>query len=468
MRTLYALSALLVLSIFLAGAPLFSGESGYRIKLKVDGIQDSVCYLAYHYGDKQYMADTAAVSPNGTCVFEGDEALPGGIYLIVLPNKKYFEVLISEQHFSIETDADDPVGKMSLKKSHENKLFYDFVKFSKPYNQEREELAEDLKEMESDSIASKPIRERLIEIDKLVMTEKKKIIEENPHSFYANLLKATIVPELPEPDKAKTDSTYRYTYYKNHFLDNLDFSDQRLLRTPVMKSQIDLFLDKYNYPMPDSLKSAVDLVLDKSSVNEDVYKFAAIMMVNKYANSKIMGQDEVYVYLVDQLYGGGKAFWADSAQLKKMNDRSKAIKPTLIGKIAPNIAYRDPDGKDHNLHKIEAKRTILYFWDAKCGHCKKVTPKLVEVYKKYEEKDVAIFTMCTSTDKEKWKEAKEQVGIYWEDIMDPYNRSRFRQNYDITSTPRLFLLDENKKILAKRIGVEQLEEMLEKAFETEN
>ena len=37
----------------------------------------------------------------------------------------------------------------------------------------------------------------------------------------------------------------------------------------------------------------------------------------------------------------------------------------------------------------------------------------------------------------------------------------FRDKYDIYSTPRVFLLDRDKKILAKRLGVEQLGEMLD-------
>ncbi len=442
-----------------------SGESGYRIQLKIDGISDSLCYLAYHYGDKQYMADTAEVSPKGEVVFRGEEPLPGGIYLVVMPNKKYFEILISEQHFSLETKADEPVAHMKFKNSHENDIFYEFIQFSNQFNEDRERHSKSLKALEDDTVATKQIREELQIIETEVLDRKKEIIQKYPDSFYANLLKCTIIPELPNPERMETDSTYKYDYYKAHFLDNIDFTDHRLIRTPVLKSQLDTYLDKYNYPMPDSLRPSIDMILEKASVNDDMFKFAAIHMVNKYANSKIMGQDELYVYLVDEVYGGGKAVWADSAQLKKMSDRSKAIKPTLIGKIAPNIIVKDEEGTTHNLHKIEAKRTILYFWDAKCGHCKKFTPKLVELFRKYEQKDVAMFSMCTSTEKDKWIEARDKVGIYWQDLTDIYNRSRFRQNYDITSTPRLFLLDEDKRIIAKRIGTEQLEKMLQQAFE---
>jgi methyl coenzyme M reductase alpha subunit len=45
--------------------------------------------------------------------------------------------------------------------------------------------------------------------------------------------------------------------------------------------------------------------------------------------------------------------------------------------------------------------------------------------------------------------------------VDPYHRSRYKTVYDIRTTPQIFVLDTDKKILSKRIGAEQLPEVID-------
>src|SRR3954470_18400049 len=79
------------------------GDKGYDIKVRIVGLKDTVAYLGHHFGDKQYVRDTARVDKDGWVEFKGDTALPGGIYLIVMPGKTYFEILVNntEQKFTI-------------------------------------------------------------------------------------------------------------------------------------------------------------------------------------------------------------------------------------------------------------------------------------------------------------------------------------------------------------------------------
>ena len=60
-------------------------------------MQDTTVIMAYYFGGKQYASDTINIV-NGKLTFSGEKAL-GGIYLLVLPDGKYFELIISEQHF---------------------------------------------------------------------------------------------------------------------------------------------------------------------------------------------------------------------------------------------------------------------------------------------------------------------------------------------------------------------------------
>ena len=93
-------------------------------------------------------------------------------------------------------------------------------------------------------------------------------------------------------------------------------------------------------------------------------------------------------------------------------------------------------------------------------------PKYVELSKKYKSQGFKVYSVCTRIEIDKWKEFLKEYGIEdWINVMDPYGRSGFRDNYDIYSTPVSYLLDKDKKILAKRLDPEQIDKMLEKTFQ---
>ncbi len=44
--------------------PSFSANDGYKIKIKFNGLKDTVCFLGNYFGDKQYYKDTASAFEN--------------------------------------------------------------------------------------------------------------------------------------------------------------------------------------------------------------------------------------------------------------------------------------------------------------------------------------------------------------------------------------------------------------------
>ena len=87
---------------------------------------------------------------------------------------------------------------------------------------------------------------------------------------------------------------------------------------------------------------------------------------------------------------------------------------------------------------------------------------LKDVYDKYKEHGVKAYTVCTETERDKWIAFMDNHHFSWIDVADFDFRSPFRELYDISSTPKVFLLDKDKKIIAKQIGDEQLDEVLKR------
>lgn len=437
-------------------------QKGYNIDVTVKNFDGTDALLANYFGDKNYKADSTEVE-NGHFVFSGDEPLKKGMYLVVLPPaNNYFELIIDEdQHFSIATELKEPIDfvrTMKVDGSDDNSIFYNDLVYIGSQRQRMNEVNEKLKGLDKNSAEAKELTEQLNKINTEVMTYRENLMNSNPDMLFAKMLKALKNPVVP-PAPPDADSLFAFNYYRSHFFDEVDFNDQRLLRTTTLHQRADIFLEKLTYKHPDSIAKSIDYIIDQTQ-DTLVFRYFVQTYLNKYAESKIMGMDAVYVHMVEKYYMTGRAYWVDDETLKKMIERALAISPTLIGRKAPNFTMKDHKGNLVTLHNIKAKYTILYFWDYDCGHCKKVTPQLAEAYEKYIDKDVQLITVSINGSIEVWKNKLGEYGIKGIPLADPSRKSGFDAKYDVRSTPRLFVLDEDKIIKAKHITVEQMEDLL--------
>ena len=458
-------------SLIITVLTIFSGltnlqAKGFEIKITVKGLRDSTCQLAYYFGDKQYLKDSAKADAAGRLVFKGDEELPGGIYLAVMPNKRYFELIIDkEQHFSMETDTADFVGAMKVKGSADNELFYTYLRWITAKGKEMELLKKEAEGAKDDKAKTTEIRNKQMELDRIVKAYRLKLIDDHPDRYLAKVLKASSEPEIPEPPviNGKKDSTFAYRYYKAHFFDNIDMKDDRLLRSPVLAGKIKQYIERMTLQVPDSINNSADYVISLTNPDGDIFKYLVYYITNTYEKSQVMGMEAVFVYMAKNYYLSGKAYWIDSTQMEKICDRVHALEPCLIGRRAnPMEGMLKADFHPVSLNKIKNTYTIVYFWDPSCGHCQKVTPKLKEFYDQQAKKlDLEVLGVYIEADTTEWFKYIREKQLNWINAADLLGKSQFRKYYDIYSTPVIYLLDKDKRIIAKRLEVDQLEDFIE-------
>lgn len=436
-------------------------QSGYQIELDVNGFTGSEAYLAYYYGEKQYIKDTVAAA-GGHFVFQGEESLDPGIYLVVFPPKNnYFEIIVDQdQQFTIETDTADFIANARITGSQDNEVFFGDLQFLAAQRSKMTRLQEQLGAAEEGTPAYQQIQSEIARINEEVQAQRLSLAQNHPDLLYSKVIQAMKEPEIPAEIEAEGQEAV-FAYYRNAYLEEVDFQDPRLVRTPVLYNKINTYLERLTYKVPDSVIVAIDNIVDRSRGNDEVFQFLVITLLNKYAESKIMGMDAVYVHMVEKYYMSGDAFWADEETIEKMSERALAISPTIIGKLAPNFRVQDIDGNWQHLHGVPGQYTILYFWDYDCGHCKKVTPQLAELHQDYIEHDVSFFSVSINGDVDVWKEKVEEYGLQNAiNVQDHRRQSGFDGMYDVRSTPRIFILDADKKIIAKQISVDQVAEIL--------
>lgn len=474
---------ILLLSVFTL-APGIS-QKGYEIKVKIRGVKDTTLILGHHVAKSMYPDDTIRVDKNGLGVFKGKKPLPQGMYIIFLPSKTYFDIVVGDnQVFEVENDTTDLFKSVKFKNSEDNKMFYDYQFFLGDKRDEVKALQEAKKNAKTDEEKNK-IADQMKAIDQQVKAFKDKIVTKDPNSFISKFIKGTQDIEVPDPPKDAagniTDSLFQYKYYKAHYFDNFDISDPRMLRTPLYEDKIMVYLEKVIPQYVDSINKETDMLIEKSRTSPELFRYMLVTLFSYYGKSQIMGFDAVAIHLGEK-YFLPEATWADTAYIKKLKKQIEEKTPTLIGKTAPNIelisvplehflhAAEDTAekrnvyvGTPFNLLMLHNDYTILYFWDVDCGHCKKETPVMRDVYKKLKDKNVgliAISLVFSRETKEKWVNFVNENQLYdWTNAFYPYS-IKYKELYDIQSTPQLFILDKNLKIIAKRIGPEQCEEII--------
>lgn len=461
MKALVKVIVLLFLLVLSVGV----WADGYNIKMQIKDVQDTVCYLANYYGDKTYLVDTSVVDTKGKFTFEGDSALPGGIYIVAgQSNNKYFEFIIDrEQKFSIYTEAEDINGKIEFKNSTENDLFYDFIRFNMASRIEIETLRKSKSPgLDSDSITK--IDNRILELNSDLENYQDRIIIENPGGFVSVMLKAMQEPEVvdvPILENGREDSVYQYQYYKQHFWDNYDLSDDRLLRTPLFHKRLERYFSGVLYQHPDTIITEADIYIGKTRDNKEVFKYSVWFLTYKFETSKIMGFDEIFVHMVDKYYLTGEAYWSDSTVVASLSKRADALRSILIGARAPELILIDTSYTWHSLHYSIADYMILLFYEVDCNHCKNEIDTLKAWYDK-NEIGLQVFAVNTDTSLTKWKNYILEKDLTWINVNGTRSITQdYHDLYDIRTTPTLFLLDEKKQIIAKRLKSEQLIPFLE-------
>ncbi|MEO1628465.1 MAG: redoxin domain-containing protein, partial [Bacteroidota bacterium] len=161
----------------------------------------------------------------------------------------------------------------------------------------------------------------------------------------------------------------------------------------------------------------------------------------------------------------GKTPWLSEKRRNQLQKSARIYKKILIGKVAPDITVQKRSGQSISLHDIEAKLTVLFLWRPGCGHCKKASPILKSLYEKYQEQGVELLSLCThlgESVKECWTYVDENELDDWINAVDPRHRSRFIYLYNAQRTPKIYVLDEDKKILIKDISANQLEGLIQR------
>lgn len=441
---------------------------GYEITVDLKGApENKYVRLAHYYGGTQYITVDSALVQQGRMVFKGPQALKGGMYMLVFSSSRFYDFLVSgtEPSFSISADTTDFVRSVQFQKSTENDVLFQYRRFIVDQTQKAQALNKQIGQVQ-DKIQQTQYREQLSQLQTEVKQTTQRFIQQNKGTFAVNIIQANQDPELPmelpKLPSGRVDSSYLIQFYKNHFFDSVDFSDERMVRTPFIQGRVDRYFKDLVYQVSDSIVHDADKVLALAKVNPDVYRYVLYLISNKYENIEVVGLDGVFVHLAENHYLKNGT-WLDDKQRKRFEDRVKVLKPLVTGKVFPDLVLFDAEARPIKVGSHAGDYKFLIFYSPDCSHCKESAPKIVAFNKEFgKNRKVAVYMISTDSDAGKWSNFIKtyQTGSLV-NVWDAKRQVDFINQFDVYATPTTYVLDSQNRIIAKKLAVEDFPRFIE-------
>ncbi len=471
-------SIILILAM-LTGA--VTKAQSFQITLKTPNYKSGLAYLTYHMGKNLNAEDSAVINNKGVAVFTSKRRLPAGIYAIVFPGKnKTFDFFVDkEQVISITADTADLLNKVTVVGSKENNLFFQYQKYiaSKGELLEKERKAYNDSKTKADSALHEA---NYAKYNQELNKYRDNIITTQPNSMMAVLLEAMKDPEVPHKrPTTHEDSLENYYSYKTHYWDGVTFMDERVIRTPFFLPKLERYYRDILVQNPDSIIKESDYQMLLARSCPEMYKFLLNWLTDEYYNPKYMGQDAIFVHLFEKYHSQGLSPWLNDKQHDAISRQAYMVMANQIGAQAANLDMLDTAEKQTTLYDVIADYTFVCFWDPNCGHCKETIPRIDSAYRaSWKQHGVKIYAVLSEDAKKDWKEyIREHHLEDWINVYQPKEvekadvaaqKASFRQLYDVTMTPTLFLLDKEKRIIAKKLSLEQMDDLLKVKWNTKS
>jgi peroxiredoxin len=463
---------LLLFSLSLSAAGRLQAQGGSSkdstyIEAFIEGLPSGTARLVGTYGDQNYIADTTVIDAQGHFVLRRENALPAGFYYFLLPGQKSFSILVDrdDQRMTLRAKADDIAGTMQVSGSINTQLFYRNARYQNAQEPELKQIAQTLRESPPNSPEYQKAKARQDELLKQRKAHLDSIYRQYPDAFFTKFKIAGQNPDWPEFRKpnGELDTIRNVVYYREHFWDNVDFTDARLLHTPVIANKLKRYILELTPQHPDSIIPVADRLVERVLPYKEYFQFFVNWIALNYENgkTKVMDGEAVMVYLIDKYFTPELAFWDTPENIAKIRKKADEMRASLMGRKGPDVRALDVNGQYKSIYEMTAPIIVVFMYMPDCEHCREQAPQIQRIYEKWKDRGVDIYGIAMNTTDEKWKEFVRKNRFTFTNVFDPTNRAIYAKYY-VDITPELYVLNKDRIIVAKNLQASQLETIFER------
>lgn len=433
---------------YLICLPFIVSAQNHQLRGVIHSYNNQTIYLNSYYIDRIQAIDSTKTSAYGQFSFELKRDLPKGLYQLQITEKDRLDIILNNEIVELSTHISDPFNKLMFEKSEENKIYLSYIQ-KRNYDQYRIELLQPV-------ISYYPMTDAffpslLIEFTNIQDSLDQyinKTIKDHPHTFASILIGIDRRPIL-DPMQNQVEQK---TYAKKHFFDGKDFSDTAILHSNVLTSSILSYLSLYQDKntnkalLEEEFIKAVDIILPVMRPNRKIYEFVIDYLIGGFDQ---FGFTKVITHIASQ------SIVDESCENEELKHRIEALKKLAPGNKAPNIIIGEI-----KLSEINKKYTLVVFYASWCPHCNDLLPELQALYA--DKKEVLeVFSISIDSSKIDYQNYIDKHNFEWVNACDYMGwNTQSAIDYGVYVSPNLFLLDENKMVIARPSGLPELVELI--------
>ncbi len=445
-----------LLTAFLFSALLSSAQNS--LEGTIHNLSKSRVYLSGIYGERTKVSDSTISDSLGRLRFILPKSLAPGLYRVGWGKTGFVNLILNRENVKFETWANFPQDSLKILSSLENQVFQSFTLMGR-ISQSKLELLMPL-------VDFYPVRNEFYwnavtefeTTQKLQLARLDSVSDKYQGSYAVRMEKVIRTPYI----SASLSSNDRIEFLKQHYWDKVDFNDTALLRSNVFADKIISYLALYQNnrfnqkQLEGEFIKAVTVALGAASVNPDVYKFMLDYLVGGFDKYHF---DEVITYIADNFQDPFSC--EDAARKSALQKKLDNFKKLSVGKIAPPVEVPDLKGNNISLLALKNEFTLLVFWSSQCPHCTEMMPDLKAWYDKQKTKRLEVFAISLDTNRNAWTSFIKKEKLNWINVSELKGYSgKAEDEYNVYATPTMYLLDRDKKIIAKPITWRELEQAL--------
>ncbi len=428
----------------------------------VDNPADKVYLYEIVFG-KPALIDSAEVRADDSFVFTTTDSLPAGMYQISAPGMQSVDIIVNGYPVIFHTHAWAVTDSMVVKSSLDTRLFYQVISEEREFQKKNSALSQ-LIRLYVDEPEKREFR-RLLQsesdsLGRVRMQRQQHLAETHPNSFMAVLLQNSWRPAFTQDDRTRYED--ENAFLRDHYFDNLNLNQPMLLRSNILPNKINDYITLFNAKSDQTFIAAIDRIALKMSENKRIHQYTLEYLLQSFAETDY---DDVFFY-ISSLYEAEHGCLNENLDFDL--ETEKRIRQNLQpGKTAPEIRLENPDGQLVSLHDVDADYTLVIFWASWCSHCVNALPEIDRLYKTYKEEGLNVYAVSLDREKLEWISTIESQAPDWIHVSELQGwEGDYNTTYHIRGTPTYYLLDDDKKIIAKPGSVDQIEAKLQAVLES--
>jgi hypothetical protein len=256
---------------------------------------------------------------------------------------------------------------------------------------------------------------------------------------------------VPQLAPAMMPQEEKIVYMAEHYWDKFDFADTVFINeidSTRMLTAMAVYARGY---VPDSLvQRSMSRLMQKASTSKRMFEYF-LMLANGVLHdpNSPLRDDERYIPVLEAAIASPLL---DEYEKMPYEYDLKIARQNRVGREANDFYYTTADGESHRMYDLKADYLIIFISNPGCPMCREVkeqittSPMLQELI---ERKELKVLVIYPDTDLEAWREHLQDYPASWINGYDADQRIEKERLYDLKAIPALYLLDKQKRVMAK-------------------